>query len=143
MKHVLLVEDNPLNQAVVEDIFAYCDIAGELVCAGSAEEALRILPSLDPLLVLMDVMLPGINGIEATKVIKGDPATSRVPVWAVTARDARSDIDEALAAGCDGYFTKPLSPKHLAEQLRVFESEEVVNLAHHTVGQSHGHDPTD
>jgi two-component system cell cycle response regulator DivK len=143
MKHVLLVEDNPLNQAVVEDIFAYCDITGELVCAGSAEEALRILPSLDPLLVLMDVMLPGINGIEATKVIKGDPATSRVPVWAVTARDARSDIDEALAAGCDGYFTKPLSPKHLAEQLRVFESEDVLNLVQQTVGQTHEHDPAD
>ena len=143
MKHVLLVEDNPLNQAVVEDIFAYCDITGELVCAGSAEEALRILPSLDPLLVLMDVMLPGINGIEATKVIMGDPATSRVRGWAITARDARSDIDEALAAGCDGYFTKPLSPKHLAEQLRVFESEDVLNLVQQTVGQTHEHDPAD
>jgi two-component system cell cycle response regulator DivK len=133
MRHVLLVEDNALNQAVVEDIFAYCDIAGELVCAGSAEEALRILPSIEPLVVLMDVMLPGVSGIEATKVIKGDPATKGIRVWAITARNARSDIDEALAAGCDGYFTKPVNPKHLAEQLRVFESEDVLNLVHQTV----------
>ena len=120
MRHVLLVEDNPLNQALVEDIFHYGNLPGELVCVGSAEEALRILPSLDPLVVLMDVMLPGMNGIEATKVIKGDPATKSVRVWAITARCAPADINEALAAGCDGYFTKPVNPIHLAEQLRVF-----------------------
>ena len=110
MRHVLLVEDNPLNQALVEDIFHYGNLPGELVCVGSAEEALRILPSIEPLVVLMDVMLPGVSGIEATKVIKGDPATNRVRVWAITARNTRSDIDEALAAGCDGYFTKPVNP---------------------------------
>jgi len=143
MRHVLLVEDNPLNQALVEDIFHYGNLPGELVCVGSAEEALRILPSIEPLVVLMDVMLPGVSGIEATKVIKGDPATNRVRVWAITARNTRSDIDEALAAGCDGYFTKPVNPKHLAEQLRVFESEEVLNLVHQTVGQTHEHDPAD
>ena len=143
MYHVLLVEDNPLNQAVIEDIFRYDNLPGELVCVGSAEEALRILPSIEPLVVLMDVMLPGMSGIDATKVIKGDPATKGVRVWAVTARNAPSDIDEALAAGCDGYFTKPVNPKHLAEQLRVFESEEVRNFVHQTVGQTHEHDPAD
>jgi two-component system cell cycle response regulator DivK len=129
-----LVEDNLLNQALVEDIFRGGNLPGELVCAGSAEEALRILPSLDPLVVLMDVMLPGMSGVEATKVIKGDPATRHTRVWAITARNAAADIDEALAAGCDGYFTKPVNPKHLAEQLRAFESEDVLNLVHHTVG---------
>ena len=143
MRHVLLIEDNPLNQALVEDIFRYGNLPGELVCVGSAEEALRILPSLDPLVVLMDVVLPGMSGIEATKVIKGDPATKAVQVWAITARNTRSDIDEALAAGCNGYFTKPVNPKHLAEQLRVFESEDVLNLVHQTVGQTHEHDPAD
>jgi two-component system cell cycle response regulator DivK len=143
MGHVLLVEDNPLNQALVEDIFRHDNLPGELVCVGSAEEALRILPSLNPFLVLMDVMLPGMSGIEATKVIKGDPATKHIRVWAITARNARADIDEALAAGCDGYFTKPVSPKHLAEQLRVFESEEVLNFVHQTVEQTHEHGPAD
>jgi two-component system cell cycle response regulator DivK len=136
-----LVEDNPLNQTLVEDIFRYGNLPGELVCVGSAEEALRILPSLDPLVVLMDVMLPGMSGIEATKVIKGDPATKAIRVWAITARCDAADIDEALAAGCDGYFTKPVNPKHLAEQLRVFENEDVLNLANQIVGQTHEHDP--
>ena len=143
MRHVLLVEDNPLSQAVIADVFHYDNLPGELVCVDSAEEALRILPALDPLVVLMDLMLPGMSGIEATKVIKGDPATHRVRVWAITARNAPADIDEALAAGCDGYFIKPVNAKHLAEQLRVFESEDVVNLVHQLVGQTHGHDPAD
>ena len=143
MRRVLLVEDNLLNQALVEDVFRFGNLPCELVCAGSAEEALRILPSLEPLVVLMDVMLPGMSGIEATKVIKGDPATRHVRVWAITARNAPSDIDEALAAGCDGYFTKPVNPKHLAGQLRVFESEEVLNLVRQTAGQTHEHDPAD
>jgi two-component system cell cycle response regulator DivK len=143
MPTILLVEDDPLNQALVEDIFRYGNLPGELVCVCSAEEALRILPSLDPLVVLMDVMLPGMSGIEATKVIKGDPATRHIRVWAITARNAPSDIDEALAAGCDGYFTKPVNPKHLAEQLRVFESEDVLNLVRQTVGPTHEHDPAD
>lgn len=143
MPTILLVEDDPLNQTVVKDLFRYDNLPGELVCVGSAEEALRILPSLEPPVVLMDLMLPGMSGIEATKVIKGDPATKRVQVWAITARNAPSDIDEALAAGCDGYFTKPVNPKHLAEQLRVFESEEVLNFVRQTVGQTDEHDPAD
>ena len=134
MPTILLVEDDPLNQTLVKDLFRYDNLPGELVCVESAEEALRILPSLEPLVVLMDVMLPGMSGIEATKVIKRDPATNRVRVWAITARNAPADIDEALAAGCDGYFTKPVNPQHLAEQLRVFESEDVLNLVHQTVG---------
>ena len=143
MPTILLVEDDPLNQDVVKDLFRYDNLPGELVCVESAEEALSILPSIKPLVVLMDVMLPGMSGIEATKVIKSDPATRHIRVWAITARDAPSDIDEALAAGCDGYFTKPVNSKQLAEQLRVFESEDVLNLIHQTVGQTNGNDPAD
>jgi len=141
MPTILLVEDDPLNQTFVKDLFRYDNLPGELVCVESAEEALRILPSIEPPVVLMDLMLPGMSGIEATKVIKGDPATRHIRVWAITARNAPADIDEALAAGCDGYFTKPVNPQHLAEQLRVFESEDVLNLVHQTVGQTNGNDP--
>jgi CheY-like chemotaxis protein len=141
MRHVLLVEDNPLNQTLVEDIFHYGNLPGELVCVGSAEEALRILPSLDPLVVLMDLTLPGMNGLAATRIIKSNPATKAIRVWAITARSTRFDIDDALAAGCDGYFIKPVNSKHLAEQLRVFENEDVQNLVHQTAGQTHEHDP--
>ena len=143
MRHVLLVEDNIYSQAVIADIFQYDNPPGELVCAGNAEEALRILPSLDPLVVLMDLTLPGMNGIEATRIIKSDPTTKDIRVWAITARNSRFDIDDALAAGCDGYFTKPVTTKQLVEQLRVFESEDVLNLVHQTVGQTYEHDPAD
>ena len=88
-------------------------------------------------MVLIDLMLPGMSGIEAAKVIKGDPATRHIRVWAITRPQHPSDIDEALAAGCDGYFTKPVNPKHLVEQLRVFESEE----ASESRTPNHGPDP--
>ena len=125
MSHVLLIEDNPMNQAVIEDLFRYDNMPGELVCVDSAEDGLRILPTLDPLVVLMDLMLPGMSGIEATKIIKSDPATKDIRVWAITARNTRDDINEALAAGCDGYFIKPITTKQFAEQLRVFYDEDL------------------
>ena len=143
MRRVLLVEDDPLSQTVVKDIFRYDNPSGELICVGSAEEALRILPSLDPLVVLMDLMLPGMSGIEATRIIKSDPATKNISVWAITARRTRFDIDAALTAGCDGYFTKPVATKQLVEQLRVLENEKIPNLIHQTVGQTNEHDPAD
>jgi CheY-like chemotaxis protein len=143
MYHVLLIEDNLLSQAVIEDLFRFDDLPGELVCTGSAEEALRILPTLEPLVVLMDLMLPGMSGIEATRIIKGDPKTRHLRVWAITARSAQADIAAALAAGCDGYFTKPIDPQHLAAQLHVFESEEVLNLLRRNARQSYAHDPTE
>jgi CheY-like chemotaxis protein len=132
MRHVLSVEDDPLNQTTIEDIFRYDNVPGELVCVDNAEEALRILPTLDPLVVLMDLMLPGMSGIEATRIIKSDPAPRHVRVWAVTACAARRDIDEALAAGCDGYFTKPVTARQLADQLRVFQDEELQDLEFQT-----------
>jgi len=134
MRYVLLVEDDPLSRTVVKDLFRYDNLPGELVCVDSAEEALQILPSLDPLMVLMDLTLPGMSGIEATRIIKSDPATKDIRVWAITARNSRFDIDEALAAGCDGYFTKPVTTKQLVEQLRAIEDAEIQNLTRQTVG---------
>ena len=134
MRHVLLVEDNPLSQAVIADVFHYDNPPGELVSVGSAETALRILPSLDPLVVLMDLTLPGMCGLDAIRKIKRDPATRGIQVWAITARSTRFDVDDALAAGCDGYFTKPVTTKQLVEQLRVFENEDDLNLVHQTTG---------
>jgi CheY-like chemotaxis protein len=123
MSHVLLVEDNPWNQTVIEDIFRYDNVPGELVCVDCAEKALQILPSLDPLVVLMDLTLPGINGIEAAKIIKGAAATKDLRVWVISAHSDRSDMDAAKAAGCERYFTKPVTRKQLAEQLRTLSAQ--------------------
>jgi CheY-like chemotaxis protein len=120
MKQVLLVEDDPLCRVVVEDMFKYNDVPGELICVESGEEALAAIPALDPLAVLMDIRLPGISGVETTKAIKSNPLTKHIRVWAITALGMRADIEAALAVGCDGYFIKPIDTANLAFQLRGF-----------------------
>jgi len=119
MSHVLLVEDNPWNQAVIEDIFRYDNVPGDLVCVDCAEKALQMLSKLDPLVVLMDLTLPGMSGIEAAKIMKGTAATKNLQIWVISARNSRADIDEAMAAGCDRYFTKPVKREQLVDQLQM------------------------
>jgi CheY-like chemotaxis protein len=121
MPTILLVEDDPLNQTVVEDAFRYDNLPGELVCVDSAEEALRILPSLDPRLVLMDLMLPAMSGIEATRIIRRrEQEEQRPPVYiiALTASVLPEDRERCLAAGMDDYLSKPVRRNKLAEILR-------------------------
>jgi CheY-like chemotaxis protein len=120
MKQVLLVEDDPLSRAVVKDMFKYNDVPGGLVCVESGEEALAAIPKFDPLVILMDIRLPGISGVDATKVIKSNPSTKHIRVWAITAMGERANIEAALAAGCDGYFVKPIDTAKLAFQLQGF-----------------------
>ena len=149
MPTILLVEDDLPSQTVVKDIFRYDNLPGELVCVGSAEEALRILPTLAPLLVLMDLMLPGMNGIEATRIIrKREQEEHRPPVYiiAVTASVMQDDRKRCLAAGMDGFLSKPLRRNTLAEILRKrcpVDPPEIRNLTHQTVGQTNEHDPAD
>jgi CheY-like chemotaxis protein len=120
MKQIMLVEDDPLSRAVVKDMFKYNDVPGELVCVESGEEALAAISKIDPAIILMDICLPGISGVEAAKAIKSNPLTKHIRVWAITALGMRADIEAALAAGCDGYFVKPIDTANLAFQLRGF-----------------------
>ena len=123
MNRVLLIEDNPLNQAVIEDMFIFDEIPAQLVCAGTAEEGLEMLSQITPVLVLMDIRLPGIDGLEATRRIKADPATQNIPVWAITAHAMKGDKESALEAGCTAYVAKPIDSRKLAENLREFLSQ--------------------
>jgi CheY-like chemotaxis protein len=134
MRQVLLVEDDPLSRAVVKDMFRYDDLPGELVCVESAEEALAVIPTVDPGVILMDIRLPGIGGIEAAKIIKSNPSTKHIRVWAITALGTRADIEAALAAGCDGYFVKPIDTAKLAFQLRGFFENLPPELKSHDKG---------
>ena len=121
MPTILLVEDDSMNQMVVKDLFRYDNLPGELVCVDSAEEALRILPSLDPRLVLMDLMLPGMSGIEAAWIIRRrEQDEHRPPVYiiALTASVLQEDRERCLAAGMDDYLSKPVRRNKLAEILR-------------------------
>src|SRR6185295_11829785 len=85
---------------------------GELALASVAEER--------PDVILMDLSIPGIDGWECTRRLKSDPKTMAIPIIALTAHAMRGDEERARAAGCDGYLSKPISPKKVVEEVRAF-----------------------
>ncbi len=106
---ILIVEDNPLNMDLATDLL---EGAGHVVFgAMSAEEGIRLVKSERPHLVLMDIALPGMDGLTATAILKADPRTHDIPVVALTAQAMKGDADRALAAGCAGYLTKPIDTR--------------------------------
>jgi two-component system cell cycle response regulator DivK len=120
MPKILLVEDNANNASLLEDVFSYDDIPARLAYVTSGEEALRLAASLQPALIFMDLRLPGIDGLETTEILKRNPLTKNIPVWAITAYAMPSDEERARAAGCDEYFAKPLPMRTLGDRLRGF-----------------------
>ena len=120
MNCVLLVEDNALNRMVVEDLFEFDEIPATLVSVESGEEALDVARQRKPLLVLMDLELPGLSGLDTMRRLKQYPETQNTPVWAISAHAMKGDASQALAAGFDAYVTKPIDTRQFAEQLRQF-----------------------
>jgi CheY-like chemotaxis protein len=120
MKQVLLVEDDELNRAVIEDIFRFDRINAELICVESGEEALVRAGELRLDLILMDIGLPGIDGLEVTRRLQCKPALRDIPVWAITAHAMKGDAGRAMNAGCSVYITKPVNGKELAGRLHSF-----------------------
>ena len=129
MSTILLVEDDLANRTIIEDVFEFDDIGAELRCAASAEEALALAPDLQPMLILMDVRLPQMDGLEAARLLKQDPRTGHIPIWAVTAYAMTEDREKALAAGCDDYITKPFDASALKEKLRQFLGQHAAAMA--------------
>lgn len=115
---VLVVEDNEDNRALVAKVLGYAGY--RVVEAASGEEALELVARGPPDLILMDLNLGGMNGFEATRRLKEDPATARVPVVALTAYAMVGDRERALEAGCDGYIAKPVDVRRLPEQVETF-----------------------
>lgn len=112
---ILIVEDNDLNMRL------FCDLLSALgyrVCqAEDAETALAILESVRPAVIVMDIQLPGMSGVDCTKRIKADPALKDVPIIAVTAFAMEGDEDRFRRAGCDDYMSKPISVPLFAETI--------------------------
>lgn len=112
-KRILIVEDNDLNMRLLTDVLeahGYC-IAG----AQEGETAIELARRFAPDLILLDIQLPDISGLEACRRLKGDPATKAIPVVAVTAFAMAGDERRARDSGCDGYVTKPIMlPSFLA-----------------------------
>jgi CheY-like chemotaxis protein len=110
---ILVVDDNPHNLKLARVL-----LSGEgydVRTAGDAEEALAVLGSFSPRLVLMDLQLPGMDGLELTRRLKGDPACRDIVVIALTAHATKGAEAKALAAGCDGYIAKPIDTEALTE----------------------------
>ena len=105
-KKILLVEDNPVNRWLAE--FLLRSQGYQVRAATNAQEAFNTIQTERPDLILMDVQLPGMDGLEATRKIKEEPSTRDIPVVAVTSYAMKGDREKALAAGCTGYITKPI-----------------------------------
>lgn len=116
MSHrVLVIEDNVLNLELVTDLL---EADGFIVSqAKTAEEGLRAAQQGIPDLVLMDLSLPGMDGLAATKLLKSDPATRHLPVVALTAHAMQGDETVAMHAGIDAYLTKPIDTRTFSQQL--------------------------
>ncbi len=111
MAKILIVEDNPSNMTFARFLL---ESAGyTVISATDAEAGLTLAREAHPDLILMDIQLPGMDGLEATAILKRDDATRAIPVIALTALAMKGDEERIRGAGCDGYIAKPLRYKEI------------------------------
>ena len=110
---ILVVDDNEVNLKLLRAVLA---AEGYRVStAGAAEEALAVIESCAPDLILMDIQLPGMSGLELTRRLKSDPMTRGIRIVGISAYAMKGDEGKALTAGCDGYVTKPIDVMELPQ----------------------------
>ena len=103
---ILIIEDNPSNLKLVKTLLK---VEGyEVQTATNAEEAIQLLNTFQPQLILMDLQLPGMDGLELTQRLKSDPQFREIIIVALTAYAMTRDREKAIASGCDGFMTKPI-----------------------------------
>jgi CheY-like chemotaxis protein len=113
---VLVVDDNPLNVELACFVLSAADV--EVASAADAVEALSVVVTFRPDLILMDVQMPGMDGVALTRLIKADPATRHIAVVAFTAFAMKGDEATMRDAGCDAYLSKPINVATFAAQVR-------------------------
>jgi two-component system cell cycle response regulator DivK len=111
MARILIIEDNAANMKLA--ILLLRNAGHTALCAADAETGLVCSRTDRPDMILMDMQLPGMDGLTATTVLKQDPATADIPVIALTAMAMKDDEEKAMAAGCDAYISKPLRYQEL------------------------------
>ena len=107
---ILVIEDNALNMKLVRSLLAMGKHS--FLEAMDAESGIRLAREHKPALILMDLQLPGMDGLSATKILKADPVLQKIPIIALTSHAMEGDDKRALAAGCDGYMPKPIDTKN-------------------------------
>lgn len=115
---ILIIEDNPLNMELATDLLSAAGY--EVLQATTAERGIQVAMSLLPDLILMDTSLPGMDGLQATKVLKTDSATRHIPVISLTAHAMKGDEETALAAGALAYVTKPIDTRTFVKTVAAF-----------------------
>ena len=113
---ILIVDDNPVNMKLIRVL-----LAGEgydVRTAADASEALNVLKEFHPQLILMDIQLPGIDGLELTRRLKAAPSTRDITILGLTAFAMKGDEERILAAGCDGYVPKPIDTRTLPNYIK-------------------------
>src|SRR3954468_11771905 len=125
---ILIVDDTPVNLKLTRILLEHEGY--EVRTASSAEEALELLKSFRPRLVLADIQMPGVDGLEMTRRIKKDPRNRDMLVVALTALAMKGDEERAIAAGCDGYITKPIDTRALGDRIRGYLNDVAVRPEH-------------
>ncbi len=118
-KTILIIEDDPRNLTLFRDLL---QISGySTIEASDGKQGIELAKAKKPDLILMDIQMPGMDGLEATRILKADATTSNIPVIALTAYAMKGDKERILEAGCDGYLAKPINTdeflKEVAEYL--------------------------
>jgi CheY-like chemotaxis protein len=120
---ILVVDDNATNLKLVSDVLAF--EGHHILKAADAEEAQLVLADTLPDLILMDIALPGMDGLTLTRKLKADERTRHVRIVALTAFAMKGDDQKAFAAGCDGYITKPIDTRKFPAQVATFLAGQV------------------
>jgi len=115
---ILIVDDNPTNLKLARVVLENADY--DVHTAVSAADTLQRLDTLLPRLILMDIQLPDMDGLELTRRLKGDPRYAAIPIVALTAYAMKGDEAKARAAGCDGYITKPIDVDKLVTSVAAY-----------------------
>jgi CheY-like chemotaxis protein len=112
---ILIVDDNAVNLKLASSVLGFDGY--QILEAGNATEALNIIGQTPPDLILMDIALPGMDGLTLTRKLKADPATRHIRIMALTAYAMKGDDQKAQEAGCDAYVTKPIDTRKLPNQV--------------------------
>lgn len=115
MTTILIIEDNAANMKLASLLLI--NAGHTLLCASDAETGLALTRTHRPDLILMDIQLPGMDGLAATTLLKQDPDTAAIPIIALTAMAMKEDREKTRVAGCDAYISKPLRYKELYETI--------------------------
>ena len=124
-RNVLIVDDNPMNMKLVRVLLT--GEGYEVRTAADAQEALDVLKKWRPLLILMDIQLPGMDGLELTRRLKADSATDQIIIIGLTAYAMKGDEERILAAGCDAYVAKPIDTRSLPDVIATLIGKKRVN----------------